>query len=64
MQAQYNASELITRRPEVSAAITHELLKRAKDFYLDIIDVSIVCRSTTQNTHMWKRTRTHTLSLA
>eukprot|EP01061_Rhynchopus_euleeides_P019931 TRINITY_DN32671_c1_g1_i1.p2 TRINITY_DN32671_c1_g1~~TRINITY_DN32671_c1_g1_i1.p2 ORF type:complete len:296 (+),score=115.50 TRINITY_DN32671_c1_g1_i1:57-944(+) len=40
--AQYNASELITRRPEVSAAITRELLNRAKDFYIDIVDVSIV----------------------
>ena len=40
--AQYNASELITRRPEVSASITHELSERAKEFCLDIMDVSIV----------------------
>eukprot|EP01064_Diplonema_japonicum_P014923 TRINITY_DN2265_c1_g1_i1.p1 TRINITY_DN2265_c1_g1~~TRINITY_DN2265_c1_g1_i1.p1 ORF type:complete len:319 (+),score=86.23 TRINITY_DN2265_c1_g1_i1:70-957(+) len=40
--AQYNASELITRRPEVSAAITSELQVRAKEFFLEISDVSIV----------------------
>eukprot|EP01060_Flectonema_neradi_P028356 TRINITY_DN380_c1_g1_i1.p1 TRINITY_DN380_c1_g1~~TRINITY_DN380_c1_g1_i1.p1 ORF type:complete len:290 (+),score=58.72 TRINITY_DN380_c1_g1_i1:79-948(+) len=40
--AQYNASELITRRPEVSASITEELSERAREFCLEIIDVSIV----------------------
>ncbi|KAJ9457323.1 Prohibitin-6 [Diplonema papillatum] len=40
--AQYNASELITKRPEVSRAITNQLSIRAMDFFIDIMDVSIV----------------------
>lgn len=39
--AQFNASDLITRRSEVSAKITEELTRRANEFFIDIMDVSI-----------------------
>eukprot|EP01062_Namystynia_karyoxenos_P062988 TRINITY_DN55819_c0_g1_i1.p1 TRINITY_DN55819_c0_g1~~TRINITY_DN55819_c0_g1_i1.p1 ORF type:complete len:330 (+),score=136.20 TRINITY_DN55819_c0_g1_i1:83-991(+) len=39
--AQFNASDLITRRSEVSSRITQELTSRSRDFFVDIMDVSI-----------------------
>jgi prohibitin 2 len=39
--AQYNASELLTRRPEVSKQIAAHLITRAGVFHIDISDVSI-----------------------
>ena len=39
--AQFNASELLTKRPEVSARIRQLLTERARAFNIDISDVSI-----------------------
>lgn len=39
--AQFNASELLTKRPEVSAQIAQQLAIRAQQFNIDINDVSI-----------------------
>lgn len=39
--AQYNASELLTKRDEVSRQIREKLLKRAADFCIIVDDVSI-----------------------
>ncbi|KAG8342717.1 SPFH domain [Trypanosoma vivax] len=39
--AQFNASELLVRRPEVSSRIGLMLAERAKQFHIDITDVSI-----------------------
>ena len=39
--AKFNASQLITLRPQVSAMIREELTERAKDFYIILDDVSI-----------------------
>merc|ERR1719158_179855 len=39
--AQYNASQLITMRERVSKQIRDQLMIRAKDFYMDLQDVSI-----------------------
>ncbi|KAJ3156207.1 Prohibitin-1, subunit of the prohibitin complex (Phb1p-Phb2p) [Geranomyces michiganensis] len=39
--AQFDASELITQRDQVSQRIREDLRKRASDFYLDLEDVSI-----------------------
>lgn len=40
--SQFDASELITQREVVSAKVREELYKRARDFNLDLEDVSIV----------------------
>lgn len=40
--AQFDASELITNREIVSARIRDDLLNRAKDFGIELEDVSIV----------------------
>ena len=42
MQAQYNASELLTKRSEVSREIKSRLIARARDFHLILDDVSLV----------------------
>lgn len=39
--AQFNASELLTKRPEVTSRITAMLKQRAQGFHIDISDVSI-----------------------
>lgn len=39
--AQFNASELLSRRPEVSARIATTLRERAAHFFIDVSDVSI-----------------------
>jgi len=39
--AQYNASELLTKREEVSAMIRNELMRRSSDFKLILEDVSV-----------------------
>ena len=39
--AQYNAEELLSKRAEVSARIKDEMMKRAKQFYLEFDDVAI-----------------------
>merc|ERR1712137_527740 len=39
--ARYDAGELITQREQVSSDITRALVKRAKDFYINLRDVSI-----------------------
>ncbi|TXT03814.1 hypothetical protein VHUM_04335 [Vanrija humicola] len=41
--AQFDASELITNREIVSARIRDDLLTRAKEFHIQLEDVSIVC---------------------
>lgn len=40
--AQFNASQLITQRERVSALIRNRLIERAKDFHIQLDDVSIV----------------------
>ena len=44
-QARFNASELLTRREQVSREIRNGLVERAKDFHLILDDVSLVCAS-------------------
>eukprot|EP01114_Cavostelium_apophysatum_P020235 TRINITY_DN672_c0_g1_i1.p1 TRINITY_DN672_c0_g1~~TRINITY_DN672_c0_g1_i1.p1 ORF type:complete len:314 (-),score=52.63 TRINITY_DN672_c0_g1_i1:245-1069(-) len=39
--AQFNASQLITQREQVSRLIRHRLIERAKDFHIALDDVSI-----------------------
>ncbi|MDA4804971.1 SPFH domain-containing protein, partial [Enterobacter hormaechei] len=43
--AQFDASELITNREIVSARIRDDLLTRAKEFHIQLEDVSIVSDS-------------------
>lgn len=43
--AQFDASELITNREIVSARIRDDLLQRAKEFNIQLEDVSIVSNS-------------------
>lgn len=43
MKAQYNASQLITKREEVSRRIRNMLAQRAAEFRILLDDVSIVC---------------------
>src|SRR5436853_7448563 len=40
--AQFNASQLITQREQVSRLIRNRLIERAKDFHITLDDVSIV----------------------
>ena len=46
--AQYNAESLLTKREEVSAAVSHSLRARAKDFNIILDDVSITHLSFSQ----------------
>lgn len=41
-KAQFNASQLITQREQVSMLIRERLTERAKDFFINMDDVSIV----------------------
>jgi len=45
VQAQYDASELITQREMVSAKITDELTARAEQFGIILDDISIVSKA-------------------
>jgi prohibitin 1 len=46
--AQYNAESLLTKREEVSKAVSHSLRERAKDFNIILDDVSITHLSFSQ----------------
>lgn len=46
--AQYNAESLLTKREEVSNAVSHSLCARAKDFNIILDDVSITHLSFSQ----------------
>lgn len=45
LQAQFDASELITQREMVSQKVNEELTARAEQFGLILDDISLVCMS-------------------